>query len=150
MNLALRRARANRPPADQIGDKLAGNHIQEFRRGGQTEAVNIEQNLARQVDAAVNVKAAIQIGIGDQSFPAHHGARLFKIGAHHDFQAIGVALAQRIQPLRVVERGARIVQRAGADNHQQTRIFAGQNPGDALARAGHVIRNVGGERMGSG
>ena len=42
----------------------------------------------------------------------------------------------------VIERGARVMQRAGADYHQQTRIVASQNARDALAGSGNVFNDA--------
>ncbi len=65
VDLAFGSACANRAPANQIGNKLADNHIQEFRGGRQAQRVDIDQQLASDAQTAVHIVAPIQIRIGD-------------------------------------------------------------------------------------
>ncbi|MOA08646.1 hypothetical protein D3C78_1284330 [compost metagenome] len=106
---------------------MADHHVQELGGGWQAELVHFQQQPTRHFDPAIDLEGAIQRRIGDQAFPAHHGARFFKIGAHHDFEAILITDAQRIQTAGIIDGGVKIVNRAGADHHQQATIFAGQN-----------------------
>ncbi len=123
VDLAFSGAGTNSPPADQIGDKLSGHHIEEFGSSGNAQLVNLQQQFARQLNAVIYPVAAVQIGIGDQPFPAHHGARLLKVGAHHDFKAGVVFIPQPFQALGIVHCGIKVVNRTGANNHQQAAIF---------------------------
>ena len=60
---------------------------------------------------------AVEVGIVDEPFPPDDGARLLEIHAHDDADAVGTASASGSQPVRVVERGGRIVDRARANDH---------------------------------
>ncbi|MNS71426.1 hypothetical protein D3C72_1047950 [compost metagenome] len=118
VDLALRGASPDGPPTDEIGDKLPGHHIQKLGRGRHAQLVDLQKQFTRQLDTVVHTVAAVQIRIGDQTFPAHDGARLFKIGAHHDFKAILVLIAQHFQALSILHRRIEIVNGAGTNNHQ--------------------------------
>ena len=147
MHLAFRGARANRAPGDQIGNILRRNHIQIFHRHRHAAIVQIEQQLARHAQAVVNIKAAVEIGIIKQPLPAHRGARLFKIDAHHDFQTILITRAQGQQTLGIFMRRFNIVNRTGANYHQQTAIFAGKHLMNGIAAALRGGGGVGGNRI---
>ena len=127
VHLRLCGARAYGSPADQVGNILAGHHIQKLGGGGQAQGVNVAQQLARQRQAGVHIKAAVKIWVVNQAFPAHYGAWLFKISTHHNAQFVGVAGVKPGQPLGVSQRCRRVVNGAGADNHQQLVALAGKN-----------------------
>ena len=54
------------------------------------------QQFSRQFNTVVYTITAVQIRVGNQAFPAHDGAWLFKIGTHHDFQTRLMFFAQRL------------------------------------------------------
>ncbi len=54
---------ANRAPADQIGDKLAGHHIEELGCRGNAQLVHLQKQLTRQLNPVVNAIAAVEIGV---------------------------------------------------------------------------------------
>ncbi|MNL33373.1 hypothetical protein D3C87_1552820 [compost metagenome] len=118
MDLAFSCTCTDCPPTDEIGDKLPGHHIEKLGGGRHAQLVNLQEQFARQLNTVVHTVAAVEVRIGDKSFPAHHGTRLFKIGAHHDFKAILMFITQHFQALRVIHCGIEIVNRAGANNHQ--------------------------------
>ena len=132
MHLRLRVARADRPPADQIADVLRCNRIQPFGRRRQPQAKHVGQHLARQPHALADIEAAIQIRIVDQTLPADRRARLLEIHAHHDHQSVLKLALERRKTLRVLVRRFRIVNRARADDDQQTIIATVQDVADLL------------------
>src|SRR5690606_12235477 len=93
--------------------------------------------------------AAVEVGIVDESLPAHGGARLFEINAHNDFQAIVQLFTQADQTAGIVHGGGRIVDGAGTDNDGEAVILTGQDIVESMAgrddRAGRGI----GARMGT-
>jgi len=80
-----------------------------------------------------DAKALVQVGIVDEALPAHRRARLFEIDPHHDLQGLAVTGARLLQPPRVVQRRAGIVDRAGADHHQQPVVLRGHDVVDVPA-----------------
>jgi hypothetical protein len=61
---------------------------------GRPEAVDVDQQLARDAQALVDAEAFVQVRVVDQALPADRGARLLEVHAHHDFQRVGVLLAR--------------------------------------------------------
>ncbi len=47
--------------------------------------IDIAQQVARDMQALIDLEAAIKIRIVDQSFPTNSGARFLKVNSHHDF-----------------------------------------------------------------
>src|SRR3546814_3694903 len=78
MYLALGGTCSNRAPCHEVGEVLRGDDVEELAPGRQSAPGEIQQQPARQVQAAVDAEAAIQVRIVDQSLPAHRGARLFE------------------------------------------------------------------------
>ena len=133
MHLALRRARTNRAPADQVTDVLGRNHVQELAARGQADAVDVDQQLARDAQAFVDAVALIQVRVIDQPLPAHGGAGLLEVHPHHDLQRACVLRTHDLQAVGVFDGGVRIVDGAGANHHQQPVVGAGHDVVDVLA-----------------
>ena len=134
VHLAFGGARADRAPADQVADVLRADHVQELAARRHAQAVDLHQQLPRDAQALVDAVALVQVRVVDQALPAHGGARLLEVHAHHDFQRVGVLRAQRQQPARVVQRRGRIVDGARADDHQQPVVLALHDLAHRLAR----------------
>ena len=88
MNLALRIARADRTPADRVGNILRGRGLQKLSCGGEPGIQHAEQHAAGQEQAFANLMAAVDIRIVDQALPADRGARLLEIHAHDDEKVV--------------------------------------------------------------
>ena len=73
-------------------------------------------------------------------FQPDRGARLLEVDAHHEHERVATSSASRRRRSRVVERGVRIVDRAGADDDEEARVRAVE---DALER-----RAAGGDGLG--
>ena len=84
----------------------------------------------------------VQIGIGYQSFPAHDGTRFFKVGTHHDLQAILIRAAQRLKALCIIHRRVQVVDGAGANYYQKTFVFTIENFFDAATGGRHMVRHL--------
>src|SRR6266511_931657 len=70
VNLAFGGACHDRPPRDQIGDVLRGDHIEVLGTGGQLELVDLEQDAPTQPQAFVDAKAVVKPWVVDQTLPA--------------------------------------------------------------------------------
>ena len=146
MDLAFGGARADRRPRHQVGDVLRRRHVEEFGAGRQAKIVHRRQHVAGEAQAPVDVEAAIEAGIVDQSLPADGGARLLEIDAHHDLEAVGQLLAQGDEAFGVFHGGGGIVHRAGADDDQKAVIGSVQDRVDGVARRHHDSRRGQGAR----
>jgi hypothetical protein len=86
------------------------------------------------------VIALVEVGIVDEALPADRGARLFEVAAHRQDELVLVPPRERLEPRGVLERRARIVHRARADDNDEAGIAVVQHAGDRPPRVGHDIR----------
>ena len=140
-------AGADRAPADRVGDELGAGGLQEFRGGGESFVQHADQRLAREQQALADVVAAVDVGVVDQSLPADRRSRLLEVHAHHDEQFAFGLLHHLRQPVRVVERGVRVVHRAGADDDEQTVVLPIQAGAYLVARVGDDLLRGGVKRQ---
>ena len=145
VNLALRGAGADGPPAHQIADILGGDGVQVFGARADAQVQDVAQQRAGDAQALVDVVGVVQIGVVDEALPADSGARLLEIHPHDQMQLLPVPLRLFPQPLGVFLGGLRIVDGAGADHHQQALIPALDDLADLLARVEHQRGALGGD-----
>ena len=96
---------------------------------------------------SLHVAAVVHVRVVDQPFPAHRGARFLEIDPHHDVKPLVELAPQAGQPLGVIERGYRIVNRARPDQAQQALILSADDSPNRLARRRHRLGDhfVGGQ-----
>ena len=133
VRLGLGRARADRPPAHQVGHVLRGHHLQHLRSRRNPHLVDALQNLAGLVQALVHVAGPVQVGVVDEPLPADRGAGFVKVNPHHDEHNIPHLLLQRLQACGIIESPLVVVDGARPGDHQQPRILFAQDPFDGLA-----------------
>ena len=133
MNLALGGARADGSPTDQAGDVLRRDHVEEFGSGGHAHLGQVEQQMARQAQAVVDLVGLIEMGIVDEALPADGGAGLLEVDAHDDAQVGGELVDGGFEQGGVLARGLGVVNGAGADEDQQARVAAVEDGGDLAA-----------------
>ena len=136
VHLAFGRARANRAPGDQITQVLRRDHVQKLAARRQAHPVDFDQQLARNAQAFVDAKALVQVRVVDQALPAHRGAGLLKIHAHHNFQRVGVFVTLHLERAGVLQRSHRIVDGARANDDQHAVIGARHDVLNVVARGG--------------
>ena len=146
MHLAFGVASADRTPANQVADVLRGDRVKPFRGCRESKAQHIGQHLACKPHALANVELAVEIRIVDQSLPPDGGARLFEIHAHHDDQLVFQLFFDGRELCGVFVCGFRIMNRAGADDDEQTIVFAVQHVTDFLTGLQHQIAHLVGKR----
>ena len=95
----------------------------------------------------VHAIAAVEVRVGNQPFPAHHGPRFFKVGSHHNLKAVLILIPQALKPFCIIHRGIQIVDGAGTNHHQKTLVFTIEDFFNAAAGGRHVFRNGRGNRM---
>lgn len=79
--------------------------------------------------------------IVDEPFPADGRTRFLEIHAHHDDELVRELVGEGLELARVVERGLRVVDRAGADDDEHAVVGAAQDVVDRTARARDVRMN---------
>ncbi len=133
MHLALGGARADGAPADQAGDVLRRNHVEKFGAGGHAHLGEVEQQMARQAQAVVDLVGAVEMRIVDEALPADGGARLLKVDAHDDAQVGGELVDGALEQGGVLARGLGVVNGAGAGENEQAVVAAVENGDDLVA-----------------
>ena len=139
VHLAFGGARADGAPGDQVAEVLRRDHVEELAARGHAHAVDLEQQLTAHAQAFVDAVALVEVRVVDQALPTHGSAWFLEIHAHHDFQGIGVLIAQRLQAAGVFQRGGRVVDRAGADDDEQTVVLAMHDVVDVFAGLGDQL-----------
>ena len=142
VNLAFGRAGADRAPGDEVGDVLRRDHVEVFAAGGHSGGVDLEQQFARDSQTVVDAEAAVHVRIVDQPFPTDGGAGLLEIHAHDDFEIGRMVVTLGFELARIVERRGRIVDRARADDDDQSVVHAMQDAVNSLARLMHRDRGA--------
>ena len=89
MDLALGGARADGSPTDEAGDVLRRDHVEEFGAGGDAHLGEVEEQMAREAQAVVDLVGAVEMRIVDEALPADGGAGLLKVDAHDDVEVGG-------------------------------------------------------------
>ncbi|MCY1516558.1 hypothetical protein D9M68_511940 [compost metagenome] len=135
-------ARADGGPADQVLQVLRGNRIERLGGGGQAHLGQVEQQLAADVQAVLDLEGVVQVGVVDQAFPADGGARLLEVHAHHQEEGIGQLGGQALQAVGVLVSGLDVVDGAGAHDHEQAMVLAIEDVAHHLATVGHGVQGV--------
>ena len=88
----------------------------------------------------VDGEAAVEMRIVDQPLPADGRARLLEIHAHDDPQVVHNPLGKRGQACGVLQRGAAVVDRARADDHEEAIVLSIQDAHQGVAGAADHVR----------
>jgi hypothetical protein len=142
VDLALCGPRADRTPGHRVRDVLRRDRVQPLAAHRQAERRDGDQQPPGGAQAPMHVVAAVHVRVVDQALPAGHRARLLEVHPHHD-QQVGLApLAQRLQAAGVVQRGGRVVYRAGPGDHQQAVVGSVEDGADLAAGTLHDPRGL--------
>ena len=135
VGLALRGARADRPPGDRVGDVLRRDRVEELAADREAELDHLEQQLAGDPQAGVDVGGAVEVRVVDQALPADRRPRLLEVDAHDDEHVVLQLARLGGEAVGVVERGFRVVDAARADDDHQPRVAPVEDVDDFLAAA---------------
>ena len=124
MHLALDRASPNATPSDEVRVVLPERRVEKFGGNRQAQRCEIDHQLSRESQSLVDLEAAVEVGIVDESPPTDDGARLFEVDPHDHEQFGGMARGQPMQARCIFARRRRIVDRAWSDHRQQPVIAA--------------------------
>jgi len=135
VRLALRGARADRPPGDRVGDVLRRDRVEELAADREAELDHFEQQLAGDPQAGVDVGGAVEVRVVDQALPADRRPRLLEVDAHDDEDVLLQLARLGGEAVGVVERRLRVVDAARADHDHQPRVASVEDVDDFLAVA---------------
>jgi hypothetical protein len=102
--------------------------------------------VTREPQAVVDLVRLVEMRVVDEALPPDGGARLLKVDAHDDAERVGQLVDDRPEQCGVLARGCGVMDGAGADDHQQTRVAAGEDLADLGAR----LEDGGGGALGDG
>ena len=123
MHLAFGGARADSSPADEAGDVLRRDHVEEFGSRGHAHFGEVNQEMAREAQAVVDFVGAVEMRIVDEALPADGGAGLFKVDAHDDAQVGGEFADGAFEQAGIFAGGIGVVNGAWAGEDEQAVVF---------------------------
>ena len=118
MGLRLGGARTDRGPADQVGDVLRRDGVEQLRSGGKPEVEHVAQEGARDPQARRDIVRAVEVRVHDEALPAHRGPRLLKIDPHDDHHPVRHLARERGQAPPVFEARIHVMDRAGTHDEE--------------------------------
>ena len=133
-------AGADGGPADQVGDVLRRDGVEQLGGGGQAEVEDVAEESAREAQAGGDIVRTVEVGVHHEALPADGGARLFKIDAHDDHDAVGDFAGKGGELAGVVAAGVDIVDRARADDEEEALVVGEDQLVDLAARVGDKRR----------
>ena len=74
----------DRDPRGQVRDVLGYLSVEKLGAGRHPEFVDVQQQLAGEAKALVDVVALVEVRIVDEPLPAHHRSRFFEVRPHHE------------------------------------------------------------------
>ena len=134
VHLALGGTRPDRAPGDEVGDVLRRDHVEELGGGRQPHLGDLPQQSTGEANAVVDAVGVVQVGIVDESFPAHRRARFLEVDPHHHQQLAAQPVSLFLEPAGVLQRRFRIVDGARPDDREQPVVGAVEDAMDRLAR----------------
>ena len=155
VHLAFDSAGADGSPADDVGVELPQRGIEKLGADGQTFGADVDQELAADAQALVDLVRSVASRVVDESLPADHGAGFFEINPHDNQQVLPMSFSDRSQQISVVERGGGVMNRAWPRDNEQMIVFTLHDGGDFAAGlrdlfAGSIRqRDLFGEQAGS-
>jgi hypothetical protein len=133
MGLRFGGAGADGAPRDQVAEVLGADRIECLGAGRQAKLVDVEQHLARELQAFLDGEGVVHARIVDEPLPARGGAGLLEVDPHHDEDRVAHLVGHGLQATCVVHGGGRVVDRAGSHHHQQPRVAPVEDLLDRLA-----------------
>ena len=95
--------------------------------------------MARQPQPVVDLVGLVQMRVVDQPLPSHRGARLLEVDAHRDAEPVGELCDDRLQQRGILARRLRVVNGAGADDDQKTRVARCEDGGRGRVGDGQLL-----------
>jgi hypothetical protein len=126
VGLRLGGAGADGGPADQVGDVLRRDGIEQLGGRGQAEVEHVAQEGAGEPQAGGDVVRTVEVRIHHEALPADRRAGLLEINAHDDHHAVVHLAGQGGQPAGVVAARRDVMDGARADDQQEAPVV-GEN-----------------------
>lgn len=141
MDLALGGAGADGSPGDEVGVVLGGDGIEELIAGRHAAGGEVEEELAGDVEAFVDVVGIVEAGVVDEAFPPDGGAGLLEIDPHDEADVVAHVLGEGAEAVGVFQCGGGIVNGAGPDDGEEAMVAAFE---DGFGLAAGIADKLGG------
>ena len=109
------------------------DHVEEFGAGGDAHLGEVEEKVARETEAVVDLVGAVEMRIVDEALPADGGAGLLKVDAHDDVEVGGEFGDCGFKQGSVFDGGGGVVDGAWADEDEEARVAMSEDAGDGEA-----------------
>lgn len=136
VGLAFGGAGSNGGPADEVGDVLRCNGVEEFGGGGHAQGDDFAQEAAGLTEAFRDVAGTVELGIHDESLPADGGAGFLEIDPHDDEEAVADLGGEGGNFAGVFASRFKVVDGAGPHHEEQAGVVAKNNLMDGFAAFG--------------
>ncbi len=134
MGLAFRGAGTDGCPANQVGDVLRADWIQELRSAGKAQLIDPEENRSRQFHPCRDVAGAVETRIVDEPFPPHGGSRLFEVGSHDNEETVTQGIGDGLQLAGILIGSLGVMDGARADDDQEpVAVFSMKNAANGFS-----------------
>ena len=120
--LAFGGACADCGPANEVGDVLWCDRVEQLGGGWHAEVDHFLEEAAGDAEAFGDVARAVEVGIHDEPLPADSGAWLLEIDAHDEEHAVFDLFCECGELVRIFAACFQIVDRAGADYDEESTV----------------------------
>lgn len=103
---------------DAVGKELGGDCVEHLGGNGHAVGGQVDEELAGNAQALVDLEGGVDIRVVDQAFPADGCARLLEVSAHDDAEIAGELLGELLETASVFVGSFGVVDGAGADDNQ--------------------------------
>ena len=124
VNLAFHGSGANGAKTHQVGVVLTERGVQELTGGCEPQFGHVKQYPAGEMQALVDMEAAIQVGVIDEALPAHHRTRFFEVDPEHGKDGVRQRLTGDPELVGKIQKCSRVVHGAGADYRHHAPVTA--------------------------
>lgn len=125
VQLALCCPRSNGADGQKISKELGGNGVQHLTRKRHALGRQVDEQLAGQAQPLVDLEAAINIWVVNQTLPSNCCAGLLEVGSHDNNKLILVLLLGLEQEVAVGEGSLGVMDGARADDDKKPVLLIG-------------------------
>ncbi len=127
MRLTFTSSRSDSGPADQIGNILRSDRIQELGRSRDLAGYYFMEELTGKGETSRDVIRSVEVRVHDQPLPANCGPWLFEVDSHDQVEAVFQLISQGAKAFSIFEASSSIMNRARACDNQKALILAAEN-----------------------
>mmetsp|Transcript_8238 Transcript_8238/g.16424 ORF Transcript_8238/g.16424 Transcript_8238/m.16424 type:complete len:372 (-) Transcript_8238:761-1876(-) len=129
-------------PRNKVREELGGDSVQELNTAGESELVDLEEELAANAETLVDLEGSIKIRVVDETLPADGGAGLLEVHAH-DHKNLILKLSGKLgKLLGVLAASLNIVDGARADDDDHAVVLTVHDAVHGLTAGTNVVDDL--------